>query len=68
MNDDEANFWSCIFFELLYVLEETLTQIAICLKKCRKIFLWVQKFGEVGGQDYKFQYSNFLHFLFAKKL
>ena len=48
-------FGSLKFLELLYVTGHVLTQIAIKLKKCRKIFLCVQKFGEVVGLDFFFK-------------
>ena len=48
-------FGPLIFIKLLYVLRHTLNKNLMGIKVCRKIFLWVWKFGEVGGPDFFFQ-------------
>ena len=41
--------------KLLYVLGHILNKNLMGVKVCRKIFLWVSNFGEVGGRDFFFQ-------------
>ena len=44
----EVIFGSLIFLNFRYVKRGILGDNNIGIKKCRKIFLWVQNFGEVG--------------------
>ena len=59
LNDDDndelmSKFWVLYFYETFIYFMGPLTYIAIWFKMSTKIFVWVSKFGEVGG-DYKFQ-------------
>ena len=47
-------FCPLIFMKLLYFLRNTLNKNLMVVKVCRKVFLWVWKFGEVGGRDFFF--------------